>query len=64
MTNFDTWLSYFQKNRLNHPEPDWSFPVTLDKKLASKVAKSLSHFQLGESGEGNHLFEKANKDTI
>jgi hypothetical protein len=63
MSNFEPWLNYFQNNRLNRPEPDWSSPTMLNDHLASVIAKSLSHFQLGESGEGNHLFEKAAKET-
>jgi rubrerythrin len=63
MSNFEPWLSYFQQNRLNRPEPDWSMPTTLSDSLALAIAKSLSHFQLGESGEGSHLFEKAAKET-
>jgi len=63
MSSFEPWFSYFQHNRLNRPEPDWSLPVTLDDQSASILARSLSHFQLGESGEGEHLFERAAKET-
>jgi hypothetical protein len=63
MSIFDTWLTYFQNNRLNRPELDWSLALTLDDRLASVLATSLSHFQLGESGDGNHLLGKAAKET-
>ncbi len=53
------WLRYFTANRHNFIEPDWPAPIPLTTELRSLLARSLSHFQLGESGGGQHLFGKA-----
>jgi hypothetical protein len=53
------WLRHFETNRLNRPEPDWHLPSTEDPRTAAKLARSLSHFQLGESGEGTFLLAEA-----
>ena len=54
-----SWLRYFEANRRNFIEPDWQAPCPLSPKLRARLARSLSHFQLCESGGGHHLFEKA-----
>jgi len=57
--NSKYWLRHFQKNRLDRPEPDWEtppLPVTITSRL---LARSLSHFQLGESGDGRCLLTDA-----
>ncbi len=53
------WLRYFEANRRNFIEPAWSTPSPLTTELRVRLARSLSHFQLGESGGGSHLFNKA-----
>ncbi|MDQ6911636.1 MAG: ferritin-like domain-containing protein [Verrucomicrobiota bacterium] len=53
------WLRYFEKNRINRPEPPWHVPSPLDELERGILARSLSHFQLGESGEGRFLLEQA-----
>ena len=55
------WLQHFQINRLNRPEPHWHLPCVEDPKTAAKLARSLSHFQLGESGEGTFLLAEARR---
>lgn len=55
--NSTNWLAYFQQNRLNRPEPDWHLPVV--DPPSKWLADSLSHFQLGESGEGRFLLVEA-----
>lgn len=49
------WLAYFERNRLNRPEPDWDRPTPFPPEVAARLARSLAHFQLGESCEGNTL---------
>ncbi|HEY3661849.1 MAG TPA: hypothetical protein VGL24_01710 [Chthoniobacterales bacterium] len=57
--NSHSWLRYFEANRQNFITPDWNAPVPLTNELRTLLARSLSHFQLGESGGGRHLFGKA-----
>lgn len=54
-----SWLRYFEANRQNFIEPDWQAPIPLTNEVRASLARSLSHFQLGESGGGRHLFGKA-----
>ena len=55
------WLQHFQTNRLNRPEPHWHLPGAEHPKTAAKLARSLSHFQLGESGDGTFLLAEARR---
>ncbi len=57
------WLSYFQENRHNRTEPSWHLPSPLETKARVILARSLSHFQLGESGEGRFLLEQARQQA-
>jgi len=59
--NSADWLAYFQQNRLNRIEPDWQAPLPADSSVKRHLARSLSHFQLGESGEGNFLLAEARR---
>jgi hypothetical protein len=59
--NSITWLNYFQKNRLNRTEPDWGAPLHGEPSAIRTLARSLSHFQLGESGEGTYLLMQARR---
>jgi hypothetical protein len=49
------WLAYFERNRLNRPEPDWDRPTPFLSAVTVPLARSLAHFALGESCEGNTL---------
>jgi hypothetical protein len=59
--NSAPWAAYFEANRQNRPEPDWRLPYPEDAATAAKLARSFSHFQLGESGEGRCLLEQARR---
>ncbi|MEO7725322.1 MAG: ferritin-like domain-containing protein [Chthoniobacterales bacterium] len=60
--NTASWLRYFETNRQNFIEPDWETPSALTMAQRARLARSLSHFQLGESGGGSHLFGKAGQE--
>ena len=53
------WLHYFQQNQLRRPEFDWSRPTPFPPAVARALARSLAHFQLGESGDGTTLLAQA-----
>jgi hypothetical protein len=55
------WLRCFEDNRLGRHEPHWHLPCHEDPATAAKLARSLSHFQLGESGEGSFLLAEARR---
>lgn len=57
--NSTRWLAHFQQNRLNRPEPAWDAPPLPASSVTQTLASSLSHFQLGESGEGRFLLSEA-----
>ena len=55
------WLDYFERNRLDRPEPDWDRPTPFPPPVAARLARSLAHFQLGESCEGTTLLAGARR---
>jgi hypothetical protein len=57
--NSKDWLNYYQQNRTNRPEPKWNVPSSLSPAVQKALAHSLSHFQLGETGGGTHLMDRA-----
>jgi hypothetical protein len=59
--NSTAWLRHFENNRLDRPEPLWDLPCTADPATAAQLARSLSHFQLGESGEGSFLLAEGRR---
>jgi hypothetical protein len=56
-----SWLNYFERNRLDRPEPDWDRPTPFPPPVAARLALSLAHFQLGESGDGDTLLAEARR---
>jgi hypothetical protein len=50
-----TWLSYFQQNRINRPPVPWEQGIKIEPLLREPLIRSLKKFQLGESGDGLHL---------
>jgi hypothetical protein len=59
--NSKYWHNYYQENRTNRPEPKWNLPSSLDPAVQRVLARSLSHFQLGETGGGTFLIDHACK---
>ena len=59
--NARRWMDWFESNRLNRPEPEWHVPCPTDAPTRAALARSLAHFQLGESGDGRHLLAAARK---
>jgi hypothetical protein len=49
------WAEYFGANRQRRLRIDWDKGVRLDTKHSKAIIASLQRFQVGESGEGNHL---------
>lgn len=57
------WLRYFEQNRRDRPEPSWHIATPLGPEARAVIARSLSHFQLGESGEGKFLLNQARQQA-
>jgi hypothetical protein len=53
------WLVYYENNKNNRPEPKWNISSPLSATTQQVLARSLSHFQLGETGEGKFLLAQA-----
>ena len=60
-TDSSAWLAYFERNRLDRPEPDWNRPTPFPPAVTAKLARSLAHFALGESCEGTTLLTGARR---
>lgn len=50
MANPRFWISHFQRNRLNRPEPAWDAPLSLPPSVVKLLVKSLEQYQLGDGG--------------
>jgi hypothetical protein len=49
------WLEHFQRNHRECPPMPWDRGITVPEYLRRPLIRSLQRFQVGESGEGNHL---------
>ena len=54
------WVRAFEANLEHRREPDWSNRCDLPAGTKRDLGRSLSHFQLGESGGGTFLLRGAN----
>lgn len=54
-----TWLNYFQQNRIHRPPIPWGQGIEIEPRLRKPLIRSLRKFQLGESGDGPHLRKHA-----
>src|SRR5262245_23848653 len=61
--NSTEWLNYYRQNSHDRKEPQWHVPCRLALSTQRALARSLSHFQLGESGEGNFLLASAAREV-
>lgn len=48
--NYASWISHFERNRRNRPEPEWDAPFHLDEPRRRALAWSLAEYQLGDGG--------------
>jgi hypothetical protein len=48
--NHAKWIAYFNRNRLERPEPDWSAPISIPARMFRPFLKSLEQFRLGDGG--------------
>ena len=48
--NHTKWIDHFERNRRDRPEPDWSAPVTVPRKILAALLPSLEQFRLGDGG--------------
>jgi len=48
--NVATWITHFEHNRLNRPEPDWAAPIYLSRAQVVRLLPSLQQFHLGDGG--------------
>jgi hypothetical protein len=53
------WLNYFNYNRDHRFPVDWESPIHLSQEFRKHFVRSLQKFQVGESGEGRHLRQRA-----
>jgi bacterioferritin (cytochrome b1) len=55
----NTWLTYFQHNRMHRRPLAFEQGITVEPHLRDALIRSLQRFQIGETGEGLHLKQGA-----
>jgi hypothetical protein len=62
---FDVWTDYFLRNRVRQERieatVDWGARCTLPPRARRAVGRSFQRFELGESGDGDHLLALAER---
>ena len=48
--NHQKWIDYFNRNRQDRKEPDWSAPINVKPHLLEPFLRSLEQFRLGDGG--------------
>jgi hypothetical protein len=48
--NYEPWITHFQTNRTDRPEPDWTAPFSIPEQKRRLLAISLAEYQLGDGG--------------
>src|SRR5262245_42234922 len=48
--NLARWITHFERNRQNRPEPDWNAPIQLSAHQIIQLLPSIEQFQLGDGG--------------
>lgn len=48
--NYQKWISHFETNKQNRPEPNWNAPFHMDERKRKRLAKSIAEYQLGDGG--------------
>jgi hypothetical protein len=48
--NHAKWINYFNRNRLDRPEPDWRAPINVPPQVLPPLLRSIEQFRLGDGG--------------
>lgn len=48
--NHAKWIAYFNRNRQDRPEPDWSAPMSIPARMFRPFLRSIEQFRLGDGG--------------
>ena len=59
--NWDTWITYFEHNAMSLLAVDWDEKYQLSWEEHLRITQSVQQFQLGESSEGKHVIEQAQR---
>ncbi len=49
------WLKYFETNKIKRSVHNWSGKPSIELALRDPLIRTLQRFQIGETGDGNHL---------